>query len=70
MAWKVFVFYICNFFRIGVMGNDAFKYKIYLTNLFVAKMVKGKVKDVETEDYRTEWKDPIEVQTFCVLCDA
>ena len=54
MAWKVFVFYICNFFSIGVMGNDASKYIIYLTNLFVAKMVKGKVKDVETKDYHTE----------------
>ena len=33
-------------------------------------MVKGKAKNVETKYFRTEWKDPIEVQAFCELCAA
>ena len=35
----------------------------------ITKMVKGKSKDTGN-DVRTEWKDPIELKAFCILCAA
>ena len=58
----MFAFYICNFLSIN-LGNDTSKYRIYLTNLLVAKMV-------EMKESHVDWKDPIEMQVFCELCAA
>ena len=41
---------------------------LWVKNLFVAKMVKGKSKDAEWKDEWIEWKDPIELKKPFVIC--
>ena len=74
MLYLHYVSLIC-IFHVGMYNQLWYAYELFVKmpqwvyNSVVAKMGKGKSKDVGNE-VRTGWKDPTELKVFCDICDA